>query len=161
MNISYLLVRMRGFTDLLCSPRPAPPFSVGLDRSLLDGSPNHLALHSRLFRFESSDYFPAQRKRDVLMNISSLLVRMRGFEPPPKQYRHGPEPCASANSATSAYFVFCCFSTAILEYQIFRCNASTFLYFLKFFYFFILYSLCMPYSAYPLNSSINFQPNFS
>ena len=99
MNISSLLVRMRGFTGLLCSPRPAPPFSVGLDRSLLDGSPNHLALHSRLFRFESS---LTKTKKDIPKNVSYLLVRMRGFEPPPKQYRHGPEPCASANSATSA-----------------------------------------------------------
>ena len=31
------------------------------------------------------------------------MVRIRGFEPPRKQYSHGPEPCASASSAISAY----------------------------------------------------------
>ena len=37
--------------------RPAPPHSVGLDRSLLDSSLNYLVLRSRLFRFESSPLF--------------------------------------------------------------------------------------------------------
>ena len=32
-----------------------------------------------------------------------IMVRMKGFEPS-RCYSHGPEPCASANSATSAYF---------------------------------------------------------
>ena len=119
-NSGWIFICWSEWRDTACFAicRPSSPFSVASDRSLFDGSPNHLTSRSRLFRFESSDYFSAQRKRDVLMNISYLLVRMRGFEPPPKQYRHGPEPCASANSATSAYFVFCCFSTAILEYQI-------------------------------------------
>ena len=34
-----------------------------------------------------------------------VLVRMKGFEPPRRE-THGPQPCASASSATSAYFLF-------------------------------------------------------
>ena len=35
--------------------------------------------------------------------FGQTMVRIRGFEPPRKQYSHGPEPCASASSAISAY----------------------------------------------------------
>ncbi len=49
-----ILALARGFTGLLRSPRPAQALSACSDRSLLDGSLNHRALRSRLFRFESS-----------------------------------------------------------------------------------------------------------
>ena len=46
--------------------------------------------------------------------FGQTMVRIRGFEPPRKQYSHGPEPCASASSAISAYSVKVCIKTTFL-----------------------------------------------
>ena len=44
-------------------------------------------------------------KKASAITEALVLVRMKGFEPPRRE-THGPQPCASASSATSAYFLF-------------------------------------------------------
>ena len=50
-------------------------------------------------------------------------MRIRGFEPPRRQPTHGPEPCASANSAISAHWL-CVVHATVLIYIIWGTNAS-------------------------------------
>lgn len=56
------------------------------------------------FRFKSLLPGKLQKQRNPLKIqwISLFLVRSKGLEPP-RCYSHGPQPCASAYSATTAY----------------------------------------------------------
>ncbi len=56
------LVGVERLTRMLRIRRPAPPLSVGLGRSVLDGPPDRLASPSRSFEFESLQYYDHEKR---------------------------------------------------------------------------------------------------
>ena len=71
-----------------------------------------------------------KNKNEIGILSHFYLVRIRGFEPPRRQPTHGPEPCASANSAISAHWLCVVHATALI-YIICVTNASIIFTFLK------------------------------
>ena len=81
--------------------------------------------------FSGSNLNISQKKQNRwALPICLFLVRIRGFEPPRRQPTHGPEPCASANSAISAHWL-CVVHATVLIYIICVTNASIIFTFLK------------------------------